>query len=517
MTKYIEIMDTTLRDGSQSPGMKYTAQEKLELTKHLLERVQVDRVEVTSALTSEGEFKALLSITKWAKEAGFLSRIEALGFCDRERSAKWIKKAGCRVMNLLVKGSEVPCRKQLRMTPEEHLVLIRQTMEYCKRADMTVNVYLEHWSEGVQNSWDYVKFILKGIADFPIERVMLCDTLGILNPFSIGKLVKKTAKCVPGKKIDVHMHNDYGAATWNTIGAVYTGYVNGVHVTENNLGERTGNADLAQVVVGIHDHTSFKTRVDEMELRPISRLASLFSGRSIPVNAPIIGKVFSSGCGVHSDGNRKGDLYKSRLTADRFGANFVTALSNQAGQASLKDCLEKELGITTLSDDQIRQLRKRVADLSDAGKRLALGDLIVLVSELCNQPNMIILTVDDGSVSTRSSLGRKASVTAVLNFRGKEISFEAEGNGGFDAFMNGLHSWAKTVNVCVPELAEYQVNIPPGGKTDALTVADITWRRPDGRQEEFQTIGTDSDQVMAAIRSAVQAVNVCNQNFLPKA
>lgn len=514
MTTYIEVMDTTLRDGQQSHGMKYTQQEKLEIARHLLEKVRVDRVEVASALTSEGEFNTLSAIMKWARASGREKRIEALGFVDGEKSAEWIAKAGCKVINLLAKGSEQHCRVQLRSTLEEHIEKINNAIAAARGLGLGVNVYLEDWSNGVENSWDYVRRLCQALSQMQIDRVMLCDTLGILNPFKTGRHVKNTAKLLPGKKIDIHMHNDYGNATWDTISGVITGYVHGVHVTVNGLGERTGNADLAQAVVALHDHTDFKTRVEEKELRPVSRLVSMFSGRSIPANAPIVGRnVFSSGCGVHSDGNRKGGIYTSKLTHERFGAQFVTALSNQSGQASLKDCLERDLGITTLTDEQIRQLRKRVADLNDSGKRLGIGDLLVLVSELASQPNMIVLSVEEGSISTRSSLGRKAHVTAVLRFKGDEVTFEAEGNGGFDAFMNGLMLWAKTVNVKVPELVEYQINIPPGGKTNALTFADITWKRPDNGQEEFQTIGSDSDQVMAAIRSAIQAVNVCNQNF----
>ncbi|KKQ56852.1 MAG: (R)-citramalate synthase [Parcubacteria group bacterium GW2011_GWA2_38_13] len=513
MTKFIEVMDTSLRDGQQSHGMKYTQQEKLEISRHLLEKVKVDRIEVASALTSQGEFNALVAIMRWAHSCGREKQIEVLGFVDGGKSVEWIAQAGCKVINLLAKGSEQHCRVQLKLSPQEHIERIEHAISLARGLGLDVNVYLEDWSNGVENSWDYLRTLCQALSRMPIDRVMLCDTLGIMNPFKTGRHVTNTVKLMLGKKIDIHMHNDYGNATWDTIAAVYTGYVNGVHVTVNGLGERTGNADLAQVVVAIHDHTDYKTRVDELELRPVSRLVSMFSGRSIPANAPIIGKVFSSGCGVHSDGNRKGGIYQSRLTHERFGANFITALSSQSGQASLKDCLERDLGITSLTDDQIRQLRKRVADLNDGGKRLGIGDLLVLVSELANEPNRIVLSVEDGSISTRSSLGKKACVIAVLKFKGNEVHFEAEGSGGFDAFMNGLRLWAKTVDLKIPELIEYQVNIPPGGKTDALTFADITWKRPEEDGEEFQTIGTDSDQVMAAIRSAIQAVNVCNQNF----
>jgi len=102
-TRYIEIMDTTLRDGEQTSGVSFSASEKLTIAQLLLTEVKVDRIEIASARVSEGEFDAVKKITAWAKANGFLNKVEVLTFVDGDTSIDWMQKAGAKVMNLLTK------------------------------------------------------------------------------------------------------------------------------------------------------------------------------------------------------------------------------------------------------------------------------------------------------------------------------------------------------------------------------------------------------------------------------
>ena len=136
----IEIMDTTLRDGEQTSGVSFVAREKLMIARLLLEDLKVDRVEVASARVSEGEFNAVKMICDWASARNMLSRVEVLGFVDGKVSVDWIHKAGCRVINLLTKGSEKHCTYQLKKTLAEHVADIREVVRYAQQCDMSVNV-----------------------------------------------------------------------------------------------------------------------------------------------------------------------------------------------------------------------------------------------------------------------------------------------------------------------------------------------------------------------------------------
>ena len=152
----IEIMDTTLRDGEQTSGVSFVPHEKLMIARLLLEELKVDRVEVASARVSDGEFDAVKMICDWAARRNLLPRVEVLGFVDGHTSVDWIHATGCRVINLLCKGSLKHCTCQLRKTPEEHIEDIIGVVNYANEQDMEVNIYLEDWSNGMRFSPDYV-------------------------------------------------------------------------------------------------------------------------------------------------------------------------------------------------------------------------------------------------------------------------------------------------------------------------------------------------------------------------
>ncbi len=175
-------MDTTLRDGEQTSGVSFSAHEKVSIARQLLSDLGVNRIEIASARVSEGEYDAVKLTVRWAERAGYLSRLEVLGFVDGETSLNWIKSAGCKVMNLLCKGSFKHVTEQLRKTPEQHIADITEVVNKAQEMGIEVNVYLEDWSNGMLHSPEYVYQLMDGLKDLPIKRLMLPDTLGIPNP-----------------------------------------------------------------------------------------------------------------------------------------------------------------------------------------------------------------------------------------------------------------------------------------------------------------------------------------------
>ena len=178
----IEIMDTTLRDGEQTSGVSFSSSEKLTLAKLLLGELNVDRIEVASARVSEGEFQAVKSITTWAKELNLLDRVEILTFVDKGVSIQWMIDAGAKVQNLLTKGSLNHLKYQLKQTPEQHFKGIEESIALATKNNIKTNVYLEDWSNGMRNSKEYVFSFLDFLANQPIRRILVPDTLGILSP-----------------------------------------------------------------------------------------------------------------------------------------------------------------------------------------------------------------------------------------------------------------------------------------------------------------------------------------------
>lgn len=136
-------MDTTLRDGEQTSGVSFNAREKLSIARLLLEELHVSRIEIASARVSQGEQQAVRAIAEWAAAKGYADRVEALGFIDGGVSLDWLGTAGCRVVNLLAKGSRKHCEGQLRRTPERHLEDVRAEILAAVDRGMKVNLYLE--------------------------------------------------------------------------------------------------------------------------------------------------------------------------------------------------------------------------------------------------------------------------------------------------------------------------------------------------------------------------------------
>ncbi|MBM4384423.1 MAG: 2-isopropylmalate synthase [Deltaproteobacteria bacterium] len=498
----IQVMDTTLRDGEQTPEISYTPAEKLQLAQTLLEDVGVDRIEIAGTRVSEGEREAARQICAWAKKRDLLPRIEMLGYVDGTQSIDWLESTGGRVMNLLTKGSERHCLQQLRMPPEQHRKRIADVLAYARKRKVKMNVYLEDWSQGVKDSPDYVFSMMRTLVEHDVARVYLADTLGIQAPRDTARSVDLMVASWPDVHFEFHCHNDYGLATANCLAAVEAG-ARGVHTSVNGLGERAGNTRLAEVVAALHDHGPWKTGVNEKKLVAVSRLVEIATGKEVSANAPIVGAdVFTQTAGIHADGDAKGDLYESRLAPARFGRQRAYALGKLSGKASIDQNLAK-LGIE-LSTEARDAVLARVVELGDKKRKVMPEDLRFLIADVLKTPREQLMRVASYEVTVGSDATPSAHLT--LAYGKQRATASATGDGGYDAFMKALAKAAKKFGLALPELRDFRVRIAPGGETDALVETIISWRG-EGGAENWSTMGVDSDQLAAAVLATEKMLN----------
>lgn len=499
----VEILDTTLRDGEQTSGVSFSASEKLSIVRLLLEELHIPRIEIASARVSDGEFEAVRNVCAWAKRMGHIDKLEVLGFIDNGLSINWVKSVGAKVINILSKGSEKHCLYQLNKTPQEHFQSICDEVERAVAEGLDVNLYLEDWSNGIKNSYKYVYELMDAVRHLPIKRYMLPDTLGILNPYDTLANIQRMIKRYPDLHFDFHAHNDYDLATSNVYAAVLGG-ARGVHCTVNGLGERAGNACLSSVVAVVHDQLKRQTGIDESKINKVSRIVESFSGVVIPQNKPIVGEhVFTQCAGVHADGDNKNNLYYNDLLPERFGREREYALGKTSGKANIKKNLEA-LGIE-LTDEDIQKVTQRIIELGDKKELVTQEDLPFIVADVLKQA-----TVPDKvkiiNYALNLSEGLRPTATIKLLVDGIEYQETAVGDGQYDAFVKAVRNIYKNdLHREFPALTNYSVNIPPGGRTDALVHTTISW---DYKDHSFKTRGLDADQTEAAIQATIKMLNI---------
>lgn len=503
MRKYIEIMDTTLRDGEQTSGVSFSASEKLQIAQLLLNEVKVDRIEVASARVSDGEFSAVQAITTWAKEHKCLDKVEVLTFVDGDASINWMLQAGATVMNLLTKGSLNHLTHQLKKTPEQHFSDIKEVIALARSKGIQCNVYLEDWSNGMKNSQDYVIQFLDFLTQEPIKRVLLPDTLGILTPHQTYEFISKLVQRYPHTHFDFHAHNDYDLSIANVMEAVRAG-AHGLHLTVNGMGERAGNAPLASAVAVINDfYPSVKTNVVEKSLYSVSKTVESFSGFRIPVNKPVVGEnVFTQTAGIHADGDNKNNLYFNDLMPERFGRTRKYALGKTSGKANIEKNLES-LGIK-LSQEELKKVTAKVIELGDKKEIITVEDLRYIVSDVLNY-NVAENKVEILNYALTHSKDLRPSATLRIKIGDQIFEEHAQGDGQYDAFMNALKKAYTKKKIDLPDLTDYMVRIPPGGKTDALCETIITWNI---NNKDVKTRGLDSDQTVSAIKATERMLNL---------
>ena len=245
--------------------------------------------------------------------------------------------------------------------------------------------------------------------------------------------------------------------------------------------------------------------LDESKITHVSRYVETISGIRIPANKPIVGEsVFTQTSGVHADGDKKDGLYQNDLLPERFGRERKYALGKTSGKANIVKNLES-LGIS-LNPEQMKLVTQRVVELGDKKETVTPEDLPYIIADVLkgghHEVQEHIRIINYSLVLTRSL---KPLANLRMSIHGKEYEASACGDGQYNAFMNALWTIYSGLGKSHPVLSDYQVSIPPGGKTDALVETTISWN---WNGHEFKTRGVDSDQTEAAIKATAKMLNI---------
>ena len=482
----IKILDTTLRDGEQTPAVSLSSLEKLRIASQL-DEIGVDYIEAGSAITSEGERESIKQITSQGFDSEILSFARPLTIdidycidCDVDS------------INLVVPTSELHIHDKLNTTSEKLIHLSNNAVDYCKDHGLGVELSAEDAS---RSDFNFLTEVFQNSIDHGADRICVCDTVGILTPESSFNLFSNLKDfSVP---ISCHCHNDFGLAVANTLSAVKGG-ASEIHTTVNGIGERAGNTSFEECVVSIDRlMPQFSTNVKINKIYAISKLVARYTGVYIQPNKAIVGEnAFSHESGIHSDGILKNSSMYEAIKPELVGRKRKFVIGKHMGTHGLNERL-KEMGIT-VKNDQLKQICDDIKDLADKGKTVSDVDLLVLADNAMEVNHEDRIKLDELTIVSGNKVMPTASVK--INVDGEDVLNAGVGLGPVDAAINALKSLDIFKDI---KLVEYHVDSLTGG-TDAFIDVIIKLQKGD---KIVSARGTEADIINASVKAYIDGVN----------
>ena len=374
MARIIKFFETTLRDGEQTPGINYFAEEKLEIARALAD-MGFDTLDCGFAISGQPEFEAIQLIARNVTNAEICS----IARCypdDIDRAWESVKDAAQSAIHPFISTSPLHREVKLGKTRAEVLEMARTSVARGRRYTPNVDFALE---DTTRTEHDFILEVVGAVVAEGVRFVSLCDTVGYALPWEFGALVDDVRREFPGVRISAHCHDDLGLAVANALTALQHG-AERVDTCFNGLGERAGNAATEDVVMAVrtrHEDLGLDVRVDTTKIIPTSRLIARLSGMQPQWTKSIVGaNAFAHGGGIHQDGVLKdARTYEIMRPADiglpeAERRMFVGKLS---GRAALNAQLH-ELGYE-LSSDELRRAFTLVKNMLGKKKTLEEMDL----------------------------------------------------------------------------------------------------------------------------------------------
>jgi 2-isopropylmalate synthase len=486
--KKIRVFDTTLRDGEQTPGVTLTADEKFEIAQ-ALDQLGVDYIEGGFPVSSDGEFEAV----KRMSDAGFNAKVVGLARCV-EKDMDAAINAGVDLVHIFIGTSPIHRKYKLKMSEKEILERAEYCINYVKERGVPVHFSPE---DACRTELPYLKEVVRLADKLKVDHINIPDTVGVMTPAAMHWLITELRQDIK-TPLAVHCHNDFGMAVANTISAVTAG-ASIPHVTVNGLGERAGNADLEQVVLGCKLIHGIASGIKTKRIYQTSKLVERLTGVRVMPNFPIVGdNAFAHQSGVHVHGVLAKAATYEAITPELVGAKRRILIGKLVGVHGVKDKLDG-MGIK-VTEEQAREITKKVKDLGDKGKKVTEEDLAAIAEDFLGKGSKKERLVELKDLTLHTELGRKPTASVALLVGGKAKYAKEEGVGPVDATLNAIRSAIGNKDI---HLDEYHLDAITGG-SDALADVSI---RVSKNGESTMARGVHEDVVMASVLAFINGVN----------
>jgi len=374
----IKVLDTTLRDGEQSPGIALRPEAKGEIAA-MLERLGVDVIEAGFAASSPGDFEGVQAAAEAVSRVTVASLSRAT-VDDIEAAAAALAPAPRSRIHIVLATSALHMERKLSLEPGEVLERIASSVE---RAAALVDEVEFSAEDATRSDRAFLARVCETATEAGAAVVNLPDTVGYASPGEYAELFEEMLARCPGLRdveLSAHCHNDLGLAVANSLAGI-AGGASQVECTVNGIGERAGNASLEEVVMALRvraDVFGVETGIDTRVIPQASSLVAELTGYSVPRNKPIVGaNAFAHEAGIHQDGMLKDSRTYQIIDPADLGASVSLPLGKHSGRhAFARACAEAG---RRLDRDQLDAAFKRFKRLADRGALVSLDDVFTEV------------------------------------------------------------------------------------------------------------------------------------------
>jgi len=447
-------------------------------------------IEAGFAAVSPGEREAVKQISNAGLEAEICSAARSV-----IKDIDVAIDAGVDSVNIIIPVSELHIKRKFNKKQSWILDVTSNVVQHAKDRGVIAEVSLEDAS---RTEIDFLQQVIQRALDAGVNRVTPCDTVGTLTPERSLEYYERLHDLFPEMMLGIHVHNDFGLATANTIAGVAGGATH-IHATMNGLGERAGNASLEEICVALELLYNVKTGINMQRITSTSHTVSHVTGMQVQPNKAIVGRnAFTHESGIHTHAILRDPTTYERIDPALVGATRRLVSGKHAGSTGVFNNL-MTMGLEP-SEKEFNKILEQVKTLGDEGHLISDTDLYNIAAEVMKIKQPKPLVVDEFIVTTGNKITPTASIKVTRN--GDCYMEAATGNGPVDATLNAL---VKAVALDEPvELELYQVEAITGG-TDAVVNVEVRLRQGD---RVITSRGVNEDIVLASVNAYLNGVNL---------
>lgn len=490
------VLDTTLRDGEQSPGVNLSVPEKLEIAR-LLAGMEVDVIEAGFPVASPGDAEAVTEVARRIK-GPVIAALARTTAGDIDAAWEAVRGAERPRLHVFVSTSDVHMRYMLQRSPDQVLEMavagVKHARRYCPDVEFSAQ-------DATRSDPAFLYRVCTAAIAAGATTINIPDTVGYTTPGEFSLLVRGILENVPNMEqavLSVHCHNDLGLAVANCLAALQAG-ARQVECTVNGIGERAGNAALEEVVMALkvrRDYLQLSSAIITHHIHRISRLVASLTGMKVQPNKAIVGAhAFAHESGIHQDG-----MLKERTTYEIMRPQDIGLTGGRLvlGKHSGRHAFREHLAAAgyQLDDPELSRVFTRFKELAGRKKELTDRDILALVEDELVVPAEIFRFEGFQVVS-----GSQAMSTATVHLAGpgRTVSEAAVGQGPVDALYRAIDRAVGDTH----DLLDYSLQAVTAGK-DAL--GEVTVRVQGGKQVHTGR-GVSPDILEASARAYLAAVN----------